>query len=183
MLQMLLNPPISIPQKKHRSTLRVLNRVRWLRMRTGRWECVISAISCVPSTAHPETSAKTGSFRCSCVSEPGWSWLSSQPDSDSINHNPIQKLFLIYIFLISITFICNFLQLHIYYNCQSNHVPHNADPVQWNPRLPLYLASNMKAYAIWYSCLMVLCVFVKIWLSLVHNSVAHKWKKLNFFKS
>lgn len=77
MLQMFLNPSISIPQKKHRSTLRVWNRVRWPRMRTGRWECVISAISCVPSTAHLEASVKTGSFRCSCVSEPGWSWFTS----------------------------------------------------------------------------------------------------------
>lgn len=40
-------------------------------MKTGRPECATSAASCVPSTAHPETSARTGSSRCSSVSVQG----------------------------------------------------------------------------------------------------------------
>lgn len=36
-------------------------------MKTGKPECVTSAASCAPSTTPPETSARTGSSRCSSV--------------------------------------------------------------------------------------------------------------------
>lgn len=58
-------------QRKLKFTLRVPSRARWPRMRTGRWGHDILAISCGLSTAHLETSARMGNFRCSCVSGPG----------------------------------------------------------------------------------------------------------------
>lgn len=40
-------------------------------MKTGRPECITSAVSCAPSTTRPGTSARTASSRCSSASVPG----------------------------------------------------------------------------------------------------------------
>jgi len=62
---------LSCLQKSHKCTLRTRSSAAWTWTRTGKRKCATSADSCAPSTAPPETLARTESSRCSSVSERG----------------------------------------------------------------------------------------------------------------
>lgn len=60
------------------------------------------------------------------------------------------------------------------HNCQANHISHSTYPVHWRPQLPLYLPSNMNPYPIFYTCLMVLCVYVSKQNLIVSSAQSHR---------